>query len=468
MTAVLRKLACGAAAALLMLVSGPAPAALALTPPVADEAALPPAGPAGPELEMSQRGQCLVFGAMEGFDPAAVPPSQAMLNLPEAWKFSRGAGVTVAVIDSGVTPQPRLRNLVGGGDYIDPSANGLTDCDGHGTVVAGIIAGAPSPDDAFSGVAPEAALVSVRQSSLQWRPRTPPGGDPQEVETAGDVSTLAKAVRNTADIEGVRVMNISVVNCIPSYRQVDQAELGAALHYAAVVKDIVIVAAAGNTASGGATGESNCTSNPLSDASKLPADPRNWSGATTISTPSWWQPYVLSVGSLTPEGQPSGFTMAGPWVGIAAPGELIVSLGNGPDSGLINGQPSDKEPLVPISGTSFATAYASGAAALVRSKFPELSARQVINRLVSTAHNPERSPSNLVGAGVIDPVAALTWDIPAGPREPDAPVIRIEPPAPPPPDNSGPRLLAFGLGCVLVAAAVIATMVIGGRRERRR
>ncbi|OOK65443.1 putative alanine and proline rich membrane-anchored mycosin [Mycobacterium kansasii] len=51
-----------------------------------------------------------------------MPPSQAMLNLPEAWKTSRGRGVVVAVIDSGVTPQPRLPNLTPGGDYIDPPA----------------------------------------------------------------------------------------------------------------------------------------------------------------------------------------------------------------------------------------------------------------------------------------------------------------------------------------------------------
>ena len=124
---------------------------------------------------------------------------------------------------------------------------------------------------------------------------------------------MARAVRHAADLPGVRVINISLIDCIPVYKQVDQAALGAALRYATIDKDIVVVAAAGNT------GESNCNSNPLADP-KRPEDPRNWASATTISTPSYWQPYVLSVASLNPEGQPSGFTMAGPWVGTGSAG----------------------------------------------------------------------------------------------------------------------------------------------------
>ncbi|OOK65319.1 subtilase family protein [Mycobacterium kansasii] len=288
----------------------------------------------------------------------------------------------------------------------------------------------------------------------------PSGQDAQQAKTAGDVATLARAVRHAADIPGVRVINLSLIDCFPVYKQVDQAALGAALRYAAIDKDIVVVAAAGNT------GESNCTSNPLTDPNR-PDDPRNWGGASTISTPSFWQPYVLSVASLTPEGQPSNFTMAGPWVGVAAPGEQIVSLGNGPNSGIINGLPSNKEPLVAINGTSFAAAYVSGAAALVRSKFPTLTSRQVVNRLVSSAHNAARAPSNLVGAGVIDPVAALTWDIPQGDALPaHMPIVRVAPPAPPAPDNRLPRLIAFGVGIAAIAGAVIAITVIGMRRGR--
>jgi membrane-anchored mycosin MYCP len=452
-----RRSAAAAAAAILLLASGPAPAALALSFPVVDPAALPPDDAPGPAQAMRQNGACSFNGALPGFDPAAIPPSQAMLNLPEAWKTSRGAGVTVAVIDSGVTPQPRLPRLSGGGDYIE-SGDGLTDCDGHGTAVAGLIAAAPGADG-FSGVAPEAALVSIRQSSMQFSPANPGGSDPQQAKTAGDIATLARAVRHAADLPGVRVINISVTDCIPIYKNVDQAALGAALRYAAIDKDIVVVAAAGNT------GEGACQSNPLANP-KTPEDPRNWAGATVISTPSFWQPYVLSVASLTPTAQPSGYTMAGPWVGVAAPGEQIVSLGNAPNSGLVNGQPSNQQPFVAINGTSYASAYVAGVTALVRSRFPTLSAHQVINRIVGSAHNAARAPSNLVGAGVIDPVAALTWDIPDGQPQPaDMPTVRIEAPVPPPPTDPWPARIALGGGAVVLAAALACVYLIGNRRD---
>ncbi|WP_201399764.1 S8 family serine peptidase, partial [Mycobacterium intracellulare] len=94
-------------------------------------------------------------------------------------------------------------------------------------------------------------------------------------------------------------------------------------------------------------------------------DPRNWAGVTSVSIPSLWQPYVLSVASLTPEGQPSKFTVAGPWVGVAAPGERIVSVGNGDGAGLANGLPDDHQQLVALKGTSYAAGYVAGVAALV-------------------------------------------------------------------------------------------------------
>ena len=62
-----------------------------------------------------------------------------------AWQYSTGAGVTVAIVDSGVTPNPRFPALFAGGDYVQGLPNGgLTDCDNHGTVVASIIGAAPS------------------------------------------------------------------------------------------------------------------------------------------------------------------------------------------------------------------------------------------------------------------------------------------------------------------------------------
>src|ERR1700727_3265310 len=124
---------------------------------------------------MEQRGPCSASGVIPGSDPAAVTPSQGMLNLPAAWQFSRGEGQLVAVLDTGVRPGPRLPNVAAGGDFVE-TTDGLTDCDGHGTLVAGLIAGQPG-DDGFAGIAPAARLVSLRVTSAKFSPRTP-GGDP--------------------------------------------------------------------------------------------------------------------------------------------------------------------------------------------------------------------------------------------------------------------------------------------------
>jgi membrane-anchored mycosin MYCP len=262
---------------------------------------------------------------------------------------------------------------------------------------------------------------------------------------------------------GARVINISAVTCLPANKPVDQTELGAALKYAAVQKDSVIVAAAGNNRGGLATG-SACESNPLTDPAR-PGDPRNWAGVTAISIPSWWQPYVLSVGSQTPTGLPSDFTMSGPWLGIAAPGENVVSVSNAPGGGLANGLPNDQQELFEISGTSYAAAYVSGVAALVRSKFPDLTAAQVVRRITATADGAARSPSNLVGAGSVDPVAALTWEVAEREGTDAAAVRQVAVPPPPPPDDPTPRTFAF-VGAGALALVALATTVIGTHRRK--
>ncbi|MGV0360255.1 S8 family serine peptidase [Corynebacterium mastitidis] len=80
-----------------------------------------------------------------------------------------GRGVTVAVIDTGVTPHPQLAEVIPGSDFVSPEDPApLLDCDGHGTVVAGLIA---SRD---AGVAPGAAILSIRQTTTA-PPPPPPG-----------------------------------------------------------------------------------------------------------------------------------------------------------------------------------------------------------------------------------------------------------------------------------------------------
>lgn len=124
---------------------------------------------------------------------------------------------------------------------------------------------------------------------------------------------------------------------------------------------------------------------------------------------------------------------------------------------------------MPFWGTSFSAAYVSGVAALVRAKFPKLSAHQVINRIRQTAHNPPRGVDNQVGYGVVDPVAALTFDVPPGDRSAPGAQSRVITPAPPPPaPDHRARSWALAFAGVVAAAAVISTLIAGARRARSR
>jgi membrane-anchored mycosin MYCP len=414
---------------------------------------------------MEQRTECVSSEILPDTDPGVATPAQLMLDLPAAWRVSRGEDQTVAIIDTGVRPGPRLPAVDPGGDYV-ATTDGLTDCDGHGTLVAGLIGGQPG-DDGFSGVAPAARLLSLRTTSAAFSPRLA-GDDPLLARANVDLTALARAIVHAADL-GARVITISTVTCLPADRDVDQTGLGAALRYAAVERDAVIVAAAGNngqTGSVGGGGES-CESNPLTDLSR-PQDPRNWAGVSSISAPSWWQPYVLSVASLNSSGQPSAFTMAGPWVGVAAPGEDIASVSNRDDGGLANGLPGNHGKPVALSGTSYAAAYLSGVAALIRSHYPELTAAQVQRRIAATAHNSARAPSNLVGAGTVDPVAALTWELPPSVDPAAAPVKQLAAPLEPQPKHLAPRVVAFAGTALLalVVAAVAANAAITAHRRK--
>ncbi|BBY95139.1 type VII secretion-associated serine protease [Mycobacterium gallinarum] len=460
MTYAMLRSALAATTAMLALATVSCPAAGAITPPELDAGAAPPSGAPGPVLPMAQRNPCVATGVLPGSDPGAVNQNSSMLNLSGAWKYSRGDGQLVAVLDTGVRPGPRLPNVDPGGDFVE-TTDGLVDCDGHGTLVAGLIAGQPGDDD-FSGVAPGARILSIRSTSARYAPRDT-GEDPLTARVALDVATLARAVVRAADL-GARVINISAVTCLPANKTVEQTELGAALRYAAVDKDAVIIAAAGNNKAGLNPG-SACPSNPLSDPGR-PEDPRNWAGVTEISIPSWWQQYVLSVGSLNSTGTASNFTMAGPWVGIAAPGENITSVGNADGGGLANALPNEQGELFPLNSASFAAAYVSGVAALVRSRFPELTAEQVVERLTAGAQGAARAPSNLTGAGLVDAVASLTWDVSAASDvagEPQPKPIAA-PPQPAPPENT-PRTVAFvGTGVLALVAAVTAGVAAQRRK----
>jgi membrane-anchored mycosin MYCP len=310
------------------------------------------------------------------------------------------------------------------------------------------------------GVAPHAVLMSIRQSSRAYEPVNPGPGDMEVRKKAGSIATLASAIVHAANM-GAKVINISVTSCVSAADPLDQTAIGAAVWYAATVKDAVIVAAAGNDS------EDGCAQNPLFDPLD-PSDPRDWHQVKTVSSPSWFSDYVLSIGAVDNTGAAISKSLAGPWVAAAAPGVGIMGLS--PQTGApVNAYPPIRpgEKNMPIWGTSFSAAYVSGVAALVRAKYPALSAHQIINRIVQTAHNPPRGVDNQVGYGVVDPVAALTFDVPAGERLPPAAHSRVITPAPPPPPpDRRARTVAVAFAAIVAAAVAAASVAARARRAR--
>lgn len=410
-----------------------APPAQAVTPPSVDEKWLPaPALPA-PVQRTVQRETCAVATMEPG--GAEAPAQLAGIDLPQIWQLTRGSGQRVAVIDTGVHRHPLLKNLLAGGDYV-ATGDGTQDCDAHGTLVAGIIAAAT--DSAYTGIAPDVTLISIRQSSSKFAPaaKRSDGG-------VGDVATLARAVRMAADL-GATVINISSVACAPVAQAPDDRALGAALAYAVDVKNAVVVAAAGNSGS-------HCPPQPAGVTRDTVA---------VVVSPAWYDDYVLTVGSVDSQGIPSSFTLAGPWVDVAATGEGVTSL-NPVGDGLVNridGQSA-------ISGTSYAAPVVSGLAALIRARFPALTARQVMQRIEATAHHPAAGWDPLVGNGTIDALAAVSADIPPSAAPGAKPLSVPAPGTSTRPDNRRRMVVGAAICLTLMLGALATSRRSGSRRQ---
>lgn len=436
-----------------------APPALAIDPPVIDPGALPPDSTA-PEGPMRSTKECMAAFAREGSVFVDPPWAQNFLRIGEAHKWSTGDGVLVAVIDTGVNVSARVP-AEPGGDFVVDGGDGLQDCDAHGTLVAAQIAGRPAPGDGFVGVAPGARILSIRHMSAAFTPDGRPAdpNDPNASRTAVSIRAMARAIVHAANM-GARVINISETACLKPNEGIDQAMLGAALRYAVVEKDAVVVAAAGNAGSSGEGALGSCTQNSGPSPAN-PGDAFGWSGVQTIVTPAWFVPLVLSVGALTEGGQPAEFSMQGPWVGVAAPGERTVSLfGDVP----VNARPGDQGP-VDISGTSFASAFVAGVVALVRAKFPEMTANQVMDRVVRTARHPGVGRDSAQGYGPVDAVAALTWDVPLGPQKPAFPTKPVPPPPPPERPDRGPITLVFAVVGVIAVVGGFGWLIVRAARR---
>lgn len=359
----------------------------------------PPQDNPDPGVEMKQQTECATSAVLDDSQFHTIPAHEAF-SVDKLHDFATGKGVTVGVIDSGVQPNVRLPHLRGAGDYVANDGDGLHDCDHHGTLIAGIIAASPARDDSFVGIAPDADILSIRQTSSAYTVAN------HDDEPPSSLSTLAKSVRRATD-EGAQVINMSVTACYPATKKAELSELAGALAYAAS-KDVVLVASAGNVGD-------DCDANPGPDPEDAD-DPRGWDTATTISVPSMFDDFVLSVGGVGLQGHPYPKSLPGPWVDVSAPAESIVSLDpvSGETGGLINADVT-QQGVQPITGTSFAAAYVSGLAALMKQAHPDWSAVQIRRQITETAHHTPEAQNNLLGNGIVDSVAALTND-PAGDR----------------------------------------------------
>lgn len=375
-----------------------------------------------------------------------ISAAQQRMSFTPAWELTEGAGVTVAVIDTGVSRHPQLGSrLTGGPDLVLAADKSLLDCDGHGTLVAGIIAAAPDELSGFTGVAPAATILSIRQSSGRYELKDTEKSTSRPV---GDVVTMAEAI-DDAVAGGAQVINISETSCVPAGVDAGDGPLKESLQ-AAAAADVLVVAAAGNL--GTACAAQNVQGQ---DPVTLPAPARF--------------PSVLTVGAVDPNGDPADFSLGGPWVDVVAPGTGIVSLDPSPQAtGLVNRMVNGNQ-LTPIDGTSFAAPYVAGVAALVRSRYPDLTAEQVADRITRTAQHPAApgGRNDLVGFGMIDPVAAVTELIPGEPGEPASKVLPAQVPPPPVDHSDRDRALRVS-GLLLGALLVVGLSIVAIRRAVHR
>jgi serine protease len=332
----------------------------------------------------------------------------SQLSVPQAWQVTKGAGVTVGVIDTGADAKdPDLAGALLPGKAFPDLGIGTRDTDGHGTEMAKLIAGrGHNGTDGTLGVAPEARILPV---------------------VARSDDTIVDAIKWVTD-QGVKVINISQVTGGGS-------DLDDALGYAQA-HDVVVVAGAGNVGQGD---------------TRVGA-PANRAGVIAVSA-------VDKTGKFRPD-----VSVQGPEVGLAAPGvDITVSRVGSVSSG---------------SGTSDSTALVSGVVALVRARYPNLNAASVINRLVKTAKQPGGSGRNpQYGFGVVDPVGALTAEVPAVDKNPlgslvpgqDGSTTSPTTTAQAAPVSSGSSslwVILLGVGAVLVIGVIVLVIVLATRKPR--
>ena len=283
-----------------------------------------------------------------------------------AWATTLGAGVTIAIIDTGVDGSvPELAGaVIGGADFsglgsLDGQKPVGTDGPEHGTMVASLAAGrGTNATDGVIGAAPAASILSISISFGR-------GADTSDDQ-------IAAAVRYAVD-KGADVINMSLTrNTLDWPESWDDAFLYA------MENDVVIVAAAGNRGS----------------------------GTTEVGAPAT-MPGVLTVAGVDTNGKASfDASSQGITIAVSAPSEQLVGV-------IPGGQ------HVKWSGTSGATPIVAGVVALVRAAHPGLDADDIINRIVATANDAGAPGADAIyGFGLIDARAAVQASVPRVSKNP--------------------------------------------------
>ncbi|WP_327004212.1 S8 family serine peptidase [Dactylosporangium sp. NBC_01737] len=278
------------------------------------------------------------------------------LDVAAAQKITAGDGVVVAVLDTGVGAHPDLDGqILDGTSYIGEPGSFRTDNDGHGSSMAGVIAAKGGNADHLLGIAPKSKILPVRIASS--RSQMGPTNIPEGIRWSVD--------------HGAKVINLSTGGTVIDRTAED------AVRYA-LDHDVVIVAGSGNT-------------------SQFPA------GSGVIAPARF--PGVVAVSAIDRDGKAWDGAIRGPEVVLSAPGVAIPLVSASGGNRVVGYYPT-------ANGTSIATAVVSGAAALIRAKYPQLPAKDVIQRLISTADDagpPGRDPD--YGYGRLNLVKALTADV---------------------------------------------------------
>lgn len=335
------------------------------------------------------------------------------MRVEEAQRLATGRGVKVAVIDSGIAPLPGLARTA-----LPPvaGASGAI-LSGHGTIVAGLIAGP-------RGVAPDAQVVDVKVYDKD-------DADPtqgQKQLTSGGIAAGIDAVVAADAREDFDIVNISLD--VPS----DDPALKAAVARL-VDTGAIVVAAAGNAEEGGPQSEPGFDGTPGSDTAVFPAD----------------YPGVVAVSAVPPPGEsPSTYVVPNLDTDVATPTVGAISLN-------ATGQVCATIDVA----TSWAAAEVSGVLALLRERYPRESAEQLVARLEATTEGagPDveadvRDP--WTGAGVVQALDALTRELRPGRQgkvESTVQEVRADAQAPPAPE----RIDLFGTSrAVLLWSGLVA------------